>query len=291
MGESGVGVLTAALGVGGVIGALAAGLLTHSRRLAAWYGGGIALWSAPLVVAGLWVTRGSTLAVLAVIGVANAIVDATAYSVLPRTVDDGVLARVFGALQALIYAAMALGAAVVPLLIELLGTAGALIAVGLLLPSLVALAWRQLGSIDRGIGHRDDQIGLLRGVSFLRPLPIAAIESLSSGLRNAHVAAGEVVFRQCDPGDCYYVIASGTADVLRDGARVAQLGAGDGFGEMALLHDRPRAATIRAGTELDLRVLDRERFITTVMRCRASMQTAASLTVQYRLPAPAASIG
>jgi MFS family permease len=286
LGESGVGVLTAAVGVGGVIGAVGAGLLTDSHRLAAWFGGGVGLWSAPLIVAGLWMTRASALAMLALIGVANAIVDATAYSLVPRTVDDAVLARVFGALFALIYAAMALGAAVVPLLITLLGSEGALIVVGLVLPILVVLAWRRLSSIDRGIERRDEVIALLRRVSFLRLLPMAGMEYLSGGLESVHIPAGSVLFSQGDPGDCYYVVASGDVDVVRDGVQVARLGAGDGFGEMALLHDRPRAATIRAGSELDLRVLARERFVTTISRCNASMQAATSLTAGYRRPSP-----
>jgi hypothetical protein len=290
LGESGVGVLTAALGVGGVIGALAAGLLTDSRRLAGWYGGGIALWSAPLVVAGLWTNRATALTMLAVIGVANAVVDATAYTVLPRTVDDGVLGRVFGALQALIYATMALGAGAVPPLIRILGTERSMIAVGVFLPALVVLSWRQLRTIDRRIGARDREIKLLRGVSFLRPLPIAAMEYLSGGLQRAHVLAGQVVFRQGEPGDRYYVVAGGVAEVVRDGTRVAELFPGNGFGEMALLHDSPRAATIRAGSELDLWVLDRERFLTAVTRCSASVEAAASLTAQYlhASPRPAA---
>jgi hypothetical protein len=181
---------------------------------------------------------------------------------------------------------MAVGAAVVPLLIRLLGSEGALIVVGLLLPILVALAWRRLSSIDRGIERRDELIALLRRVSFLRLLPMAGIEYLSGGLESVHIPAGSALFSQGDPGDCYYVVASGDVDVVRDGVQVARLGAGDGFGEMALLHDRPRAATILARSELDLRVLDRKRFVTTISRCNASMQAATSLTAGYQRPSP-----
>ena len=78
----------------------------------------------------------------------------------------------------------------------------------------------------------------------LQPLPLPAIEQLARGLEPVQVSAGQVVFRQGDQADRYYVIESGAAEVIGDGRLVTTLGPGDGFGEVALLRKVPRTATV-----------------------------------------------
>ncbi|HKH56692.1 MAG TPA: MFS transporter [Propionibacteriaceae bacterium] len=264
IGAPGVGTLTAAIGAGAVIGSLAASLLAGSGRLAQWFAVGIALWGLPLVLIPFFSSPAAVWILLAFVGVGNALVDLGAFTLMARLAGDEVLARVFGVMESLIALAVGLGAIAGSLLIELSGVRTALIVVGSLCPLLVLVALRPLKRLDRNIGVEDKEIGLLRAVPMLRPLPLPAIEQLARGLEPVSVPAGRAVFRQGDPADRYYVIEDGVADVLGDGHLVTKLGPGDGFGEVALLRRVPRTATVRAATDLRLQTLTSDRFLPVV---------------------------
>jgi CRP-like cAMP-binding protein len=98
----------------------------------------------------------------------------------------------------------------------------------------------------------------------LRPLPLPAIEQLARGLQPVSVPTGQVVFNQGDVGDRFYVIESGTAEVIGDGRLVATLGQGQGFGEIALLRRVRRTATVRAASPLRLQALAGDHFLPVV---------------------------
>ena len=78
---------------------------------------------------------------------------------------------------------------------------------------------------------------------------------------NRLIPAGQAIVRQGEPGDRYYAIADGTVEVLRDDVVVNTLGRGEGFGEIALLHEVPRTATVRTVTETRLFAIEREPFL------------------------------
>ena len=264
IGAPGVATLTAAIGAGAVIGSLAASLLVGSARLAQWFAVGVALWGLPLVLVPLSSSPATVWALLAFVGVGNALVDLGIFTLMARLAGDEVLARVFGLLESLVALAVGLGAIVGSLMINLYGVRTALIVVGSVCPLLVLVAWRPLKRIDRNIGVEDKEIGLLRAVPMLRPLPLPAIEQLARGLEQVSVPAGRAVFRQGDPADRYYVIEDGVADVVGDGHLVAKLGPGDGFGEIALLRRVLRTATVLAATDLRLSTLTSDRFLPVV---------------------------
>jgi CRP-like cAMP-binding protein len=100
----------------------------------------------------------------------------------------------------------------------------------------------------------------------LRSLPQATIEQLAASLERATIAGGAAVFEEGEHGDRVYVVAGGCAEVLRGTTRVQTLGRGECFGEIALLRDCVRAATVRAATAcpLELATLSREWFLTVV---------------------------
>jgi hypothetical protein len=198
------------------------------------------------------------------VGIGNALVDVGLFTLIARLAPDAVLARVFGILESLISLAVGLGAVVASLLINLTGLRIALVAVGALCPILVVVAWRRLRRLDRYIGELDKEITLLHGLPMLQPLPLPAIEQLARGLEPVHVPAGRAVFRQGDPADRFYVIETGTADVIGDGRLVATLGPREGFGEIGLLRRVPRTATVRAATNLELQALRCDRFLPVV---------------------------
>ena len=264
-GEPGAGTLTAAIGAGAVLGSLASSLLVGTRALGAWFALGVTLWGLPVTLIGVFPAEAAALLLLACVGVGNALIDVGGFTLLGRTAPDDVLARVFGVLESLVALAMGTGAVVAALVVDAAGVRTALVAVGLVCPLAAAAAWRRLRRLDRSIGVRDRDIGLLRSVDLLGVLPLPSVEQLARHLEPVAVPAGEVVVEQGDAGDRWYVIESGTAVVTGDGRPVATLGPGEGFGEIALLRSTRRTATVRATTDLRLQTLRSERFLAVVL--------------------------
>ncbi|MFW5470045.1 MFS transporter [Knoellia sp. CPCC 206435] len=264
-GESGVGVLTAAIGAGAVVGALGASLLISTRRLGAWFALGVALWGAPVTLIGVVPHQVTALLMLAGVGVGNSLIDLAGFTLLARLAADEVLGRVFGVLESLVALSIGVGALAASLVVEEAGVRPALIGIGLLCPLLAVVSWRRLRRMDQAIGVRDDDIALLHTVPMLSVLPLPAIEQLARGLEPVDVPAGTFVFRQGDVGNHYFVIESGKAEVLGDDRLVTTLGAGQGFGEVALLRRVHRSASVRATTDLRLRALPSDRFLPVVL--------------------------
>ncbi|WP_369254143.1 MFS transporter [Geodermatophilus amargosae] len=264
-GEPGVGTLTAAVGAGAVLGSLGASMLVGTRRLGAWFAVGVVLWGLPVTLIGVFPQQAAALVLLACVGVGNALIDVGGFTLLGRITPDDVLARVFGVLESLVALAMGVGAVVAALVVELTGVRTALLTVGLLCPVAAAASWRRLRRMDRSVGVRDRDIGLLQAVPMLHALPLPAVEQLARHLEPVTVPAGTAVFEQGDVGSSYYVIESGEADVIGDGHAVAALGRGEGFGEIALLRSVRRTATVRATSELRLQTLGSDHFLAVVL--------------------------
>lgn len=284
LGEAGVGFLNSAVGVGGLVGAVAA-LTLVGRRLAGGFGVGIVLWGLPILLVGVWPDRASVLVFLGLVGIGNTLVDVAALTLLQRAIPDDVLARVFGVLESLILASVAVGAVIAPVLIAGLGTRGALVATGAFLPVLAALAWRRLAALDAGARVPGRELALLRGVPIFAPLPAATLEHLAARLAPVSLAAGETLFRQGDPGDRFYVLGGGEVEVSAGGRELSALGPGGYLGEIALLNDVPRTATVTARTQVELFALERGEFLTAVTGHAASA-AAADAVIADRLGAP-----
>jgi hypothetical protein len=263
-GAAGVGVLTAAVGGGAILGSLAAALLVGRGGLARWFGIGVTLWGAPLAVIGLVAHLWSALLMLAIVGIGNALVDVGVFTLIARLADDAVLARVFAAFEGIITLGVAAGAIVAPVLISALGIRAALMLAGAVPPVAVLACWHALRVLDHRVRVRDVDVALLHGVPMLRPLPEATIEQLAARLTRVHVPAGALVFEQGDEGHDFYVIERGQADVIRDGQSISALEPGAGFGEIALIRDCRRTASVRATTALTLRALNRPVFVAAV---------------------------
>ncbi len=279
VGKAGLGVLNSASGVGGLVGAALALLLVGRKRLASDFGLGIVLWGLPLLVIGLFPNAIVALLMLGVLGAGNTIVDVAALTLLQRNVRDEVLARVFAVMESMLVATMGLGAILAPLLINAFGIRAALVLTGAFLPVLAALLWRKLTEIDAVVPERE--LALLRGIPMFEPLPAHQLEHLATSLSPVRLEPGSVVFRRGDLGDRFYVIAEGEVEV-DTGTETKILGPGDSFGEIALLRDVPRTATITARGPVLLYGLDRDVFIGTVTG-HAPSREAADAVIGVRL--------
>ncbi len=264
LGDSGVGLLTAAFGLGGLLGALATFSLAGTRRLAGVLAAGLVLWGVPLVVIGVTGTFAPTLVLLVAAGVGNVLFDVAAVTLLQRAVPDAVLARVFGALETVIVVGLGLGSLSAPVVAEAFGIDGALVAFGLLLPVLGAASARALRRVDRRARVPAFELGVLRRLPLVAGLPAPVLENLAFHAARVPVAAGTRVISEGDVGDRFYAVASGRMRVFVDGVEKAPLGPGDGFGEIALLRDVPRTATVVAAEDGLLVALDRAPFLAAV---------------------------
>jgi len=274
MGASGPGLLTAGDGIGALLGAAATVTLIGRRRLSPAVGFGILLTGIPLMLVG--VVPGVVLALLlfASSAAGKAFFDVAGRTLLQRTVDDNVLARVFGLEEAVFTAGLALGAALAPILSKALGPQGAFIAAGAFLPALGLIAWGPIRRLDRHAHVPEAELARLEAIDLFEPLAPQLLERLAWNLIPVEPAPGEVVIREGDGGDRFYIVTDGEASVTVRGREVAVLGAGDYFGEIALLRDVPRTATVTAVGHLRLLALERDEFIAAITGSTFSSEAA-----------------
>ena len=275
LGEEGVGFLNSAVGIGGLIGALVAAALI-GRRLTSNFLVGILLWGLPIALIGVFPEPVPALIFLGLIGLGNTLVDVSAFTLLQRAVPDDVLARVFGAVQSVWVGAIGVGAIVAPLLIAAIDIRGALLVTGALLPILAALLFRRLMTLD-AVPLPERELELLRGIDIFKPLPPPVLESVARALTPVPVESGREIFRQGELGDRFYIVADGTVEIISDGRVVAETGPGGYFGEISLLRDVPRTATVRAKGDVELLALERDDFIAAVTGHAASAEAADSV--------------
>jgi len=284
IGNAGVGYLDSAFGVGGIIGGVGAASLAAGRRLALAFAGGVIVWGVGIALVGVSTSTALVCVLLAGVGAGNTVVDVAAITLLQRSAPADVIGRVFGVLEAIMLTALGAGSILAPALISLLGTRTAIVVTGLSLPVAVALTGRWLVRLDALSPERRAHVQLLRELTVFAPLSQPALEGLAARLERVAAAEGTVVVREGDPGDQFYIVEEGALAVTVGGAARTPIHAGGFFGEIALLRETPRTATVTATTDCRLLTLEREHFLAAVTG-HAESAAAADLVVSRRLAA------
>jgi len=285
-GNAGLGWLNTALGVGSLAGAALVAVLAARRRLAGGFALGLLLAGGALAATAAVSTLAPALVLLGLAGAASILVEVNGMTLLQRSAEHQVLGRVFALLESLVLGSLALGAVLAPALVGALGPRGALLAAGLVLPVLVAPLWPALRRIDASAAIAEEPLALLRAIEMFAQLPEPALERLAAGALAVTAASAQPVVSRGETGRHFYVIAEGRALVERDEGPPRELGPGDSFGEIALLREVPRTATVRALEPLRLFALERDEFLAAVTG-HAPTLAAAERLVASRLPAGA----
>ena len=287
-GNSGVGWLDVAMGVGSILGALVVAAIAARRRLAAGFGLGVLLWGAPIAVAAAVSSLAPALVLFGIIGVGAMLCQVNSVTLLQRSAENEVLGRVFAVLESLMLASLAIGALLAAPLVSALGPRGALLATGLFLPVLLVPLWPSLRRIDAETVIAEEPLELLRRIEIFAQLPEPVLERLAKAATAVSATAGQPVVEKGEVGQHFYVIATGRAAVELDDGGTRELGHGDFFGEIALLRAVPRTATVRALEPLQLYAVERDEFLLAVTGHGPSLAAAENI-VTTRLPAGALS--
>jgi MFS family permease len=274
MSDSGPGLLSAAVGVGGLAGAALTVVLVGRQRLGlALLAGGVVA-GLPFAAAGFSPAVPVAASLLLVCGAGKAFFEVTARTFLQRLLPDRLLTAVFGLQETIMMGGFAVGAVAAPLLVAAAGPRGAFVVAGLFLPVVTVASWTIVRRLDANVAVPLDVLALLREVPILSVLAPRIVERMARDAVAVTAPAGTALITEGDPGDRFYVISSGDVQVTRDGLLLRELGAGDWFGELALLRDMPRTASVVSLSAVSLWAVDRDGFLAAVTGSARSVQSA-----------------
>jgi MFS family permease len=280
-GGDSAGYVNAAFGAGGVIGIGATVALIGRRRLAPALLAGLALWAAALAGISFSSSLVAAFGLFVAAGIGRTVVDVAGNTLLQRIARPDALARVFGLLEGVSMAALALGSLAAAAFVSLAGGRGAFVCLAVVLPVSALLVLRRVLAADAAV-LPVVELARLRALPLFAPLGAPELEALARSLEPVEAAPGTAIVREGDAGDRFYVVADGVLGVTVGGAEVGTLARGDCFGEIALLRDVPRTATVTARTPALLDALDKASFLAAVTGCAPSERAAGEL-VQARL--------
>jgi hypothetical protein len=257
--------LASAYGLGGIITVTCATQLLQAGRVGRSFLLGGMLAGAALLVLAVVGGLGPSLLVFAVLGGGETLLHLTSWVAVQRQAPTAVLARVFGILEGLLTAAVALGSLTVTVLVAWTSFGAAFVVLATAVPLLV------LGGVARLRRHGadpsvvdDELVQRLLTDPVFAPLPAPTVERLARSVERRSYGPDEVVTLEGTVGTRYFLVTSGRLDVTAGGGRLRELGAGSSFGEIALLRDVPRTATVTTATPVELLAVERDEFLAAV---------------------------
>ena len=291
MGDAGVGLLNASIGLGGLVGALGALGLVGGKRLTGVFAIALAGWGIPLIVIGGWPVAGLALAALFVTGVCNSVLDVSGFTLIQRGVQNEDRVTMFGVFEGGLGVSLLVGSLLAPALIAALGARGAFAAAGAILPIVAVVTWRPIAKGARRGELTEELLTLLRSNPLFAPLPLTALDRLAENLTPVAFEPGDIVMRKGEPGDYYLLIADGELEVSDDGRLLRTCLPGEGVGEIALVRRVPRTATVVARTHVAGYAIDAATFLAAVAgpAAAAAVAAVASARLEHSRLDPASS--
>lgn len=280
IGASGAGYLGAAFGAGGVLGAAGAIGLVGRRHLSGAVLCAAAVSGAAFVALGVWPSVGAAFALLCAFGVARAVLDVASRTLLHRVVAAPRRRRIFGLQEGVSMLGLAAGSIAVPPLVSAGGAEAALIATGGLLLVIATAVTPRLRAVERAAPVPRPALAALTRSPLFALLEPPVLEDLARALVPVAAGVGDVVVREGEPGSVFYLVAAGSLDVSIDGRYVRTIEPGDGFGEIALLRDGIRTATVTARTDASLFTLEREPFLDALTGSLHARRAAEELVIE-----------
>jgi MFS family permease len=271
-GEAATGYLNAAIGIGGVTGAVVAGALALRRSLRRPMLLGAAVMAVGAAILGLATELVVAMAAIALVSGGHLVLEVTGATLLQRVTTDAVRGRAVGLMMTVDTGAEAAGSFIVPVLVAGFGTAAVLGVSGVVMLVAIVVGVALIGpSITRRLNVHEATLGRVLELPLFAGVSNAAVERALEQLVEVPMAAGDIVIRQGDRADRFYVIESGTVVVTQTDAAGAprelrRMGADEVFGELGLLSGAPRSATVTAATDGLLLALDADAFLDLVGR-------------------------
>ncbi len=255
-----IGYLNSLAGVGTVLGGAVTLTFAARLRLGRAMVFGVLGWCVPMIVMGLVPHAVALLLAMFVLGFSDPWLS-VGYGTIPqRVLPLRLMSRVFGALESAFIAAMALGSVLVPVLLEFLSIGVVAVAVGTVGAGLTLVCATRMPHLDARVAT-PQHLPLVRSISLFAPLNAIVQDTIARQLEEIEVSAGQVVVAEGHHSDRFYVIVSGEVEVTQGGRVLRHEHPGDFFGEIGLLRDVPRTATVTATAPSLLLTLSREDFL------------------------------
>lgn len=277
--------MTATLGAGGIFGATVGSRLI-GRRLAPALVVASLIYGLSMGSIGLFPNEGFAFAILFVAGLGQVLVAISSQSILQRCSPAAAVGRIFALREALYCLGLAAGSILASALIATFGIETTLVVVGALLPACSALNARKMWRLDDAATVPIVELSLLRRLPIFRWLPAPALEGLARNATPVLFEPGTYLLTEGEQGERYFAIASGSAEVLQQRTVISTVTAGDGVGEIALLRNIPRTASVRAATTVHAVAVDKASFLIAVTGHPATVAVADSIITGHGVAAP-----
>jgi len=285
LGPGGPGVLSALVGAGALLSTFVAAAIVRRTRLAPWLAIGLGLAAAGCLLLASVTQLGVTVVVLPVLGLTAALLYGLGTILLQRSADPRVLGSLFAMIELVGGAGLLIGSGLAQVLIAVgdvsLALVGLAVGLGLVLVVTGRPVWRADADADVPVV----EMSVLHALPMFAALPPLELEAVARAAEHVSVGAGDVVIRQGDRGDRFFAVVDGAFDIVRNGESIRVARRGSCFGEVALLADVTRTATVSATEAGTLLGVDRVPFLVAVTGRDASL-TAAWRFVQAMPVAP-----
>jgi predicted MFS family arabinose efflux permease len=288
LGEPGVGTLQAAIGAGGFLGAVVALSLTSRTEFSSTFAMSLALWGLPIAVIGVVTDPIVGVAMLAIVGMSNALLDVTGFTILQRSTPNEARVAVMGLVDTMAAAMAAIGGLLASGLLSAIGISGALVVTGAILPLAAVVILPFLRRAESRTVDHESSARLLRADPLLNLLSLSIVEELAAVLQPVEFEDGEYLIREGEAGDEYLIVSSGEVEVSQGGKPLHRLGPGSGVGEISLLRDIPRTASVRAIGPVEAYSLARDAFLAAVTG-QTAVRVAANAIAEHHLAGPSTS--